>query len=77
MLMILQDEGYKNICIRNNKLCGTLQFINTAGVCIGLDEISYENKYCFDTMQNAKLFLSEWDGSYKPVIGEDGCIAIN
>ena len=76
LLLLLKDEGFTSICIRNNKLCGILRFLDTIGVCIDIDEIGWETRYYFDTMKNAELFLSEWTGDYKPVVGEDGCTSI-
>ena len=76
LLQTLTDNCYSDICIRNGEVCGILRFVFTYGVCVGLDMIGYRCRFCFDTEQNAKLFLSEWDGSYLPVVGEDGCTAI-
>ena len=55
---------------------GLRRFMYTCGVCYGLDETGYRGRFCFDSMQNARFFLHEWDGQTLPVVGEDGCTAI-
>lgn len=73
---ILTDHGYKELREINGMACGIAQFFYTWGVCYGMDEYGYVGRYCFDTEQNASLFLKEWDGVTDPIIGEDGCKAI-
>ena len=70
------EHGYTNLREINGMSCGVSRFLFTCGVCYGLDEVGYVGRYCFDTHQNASLFLKEWDGVTNPVIGEDGCKAI-
>lgn len=73
----LADNGYS--CIREvhpGFYCGVQRFVFTCGVCCGLDHTGYLNRFCFDTMMDAELFLRDWDGHTPPVIGDDGCTAI-
>lgn len=72
----LMQYGYQNLRLVNGDWCGTQRFIYTVGVVLGLDETGYTNRFCFDTEQNAALFLKDWDGETLPVIGNDGCTAI-
>lgn len=72
----LMLHGYQNLRLVNGRWCGTQRFIYTVGVVLGLDETGYTNRFCFDTEQNAALFLKDWDGSTLPVVGDDGCKAI-
>ena len=69
-------NGYQNLRLVNGDWCGTQRFIYTCGVCIGLDETGYKHRFCFDTMQNADLFLKDWNGESSPRVGVDGCKAI-
>ena len=55
---------------------GISRFIYTVGVLWGLDETGYAGRFCFDTYNDAVLFLRDWDGTTYPVVGEDGCTAI-
>jgi len=74
---ILEQNGYENIReVLPGYLCGMQRFIYTVGVCCGLDDTGFLNQFCFDTMQNAELFLKDWDGSTLPEVGVDGCTAI-
>lgn len=70
------DNGYKNIRVIDGVVCGTMRFMFTVGVCIGIDDVGYSGRFCFNTQMEADLFLAEWDGQTMPVIGEDGCTAI-
>lgn len=72
-----RELGYARLrFVPDRGVCGILRFIYTVGVCYGLDETGYAGRFCFDTAQNAALFLQNWDGETLPVIGEDGCTAI-
>lgn len=67
-------ESLKNI---DGNLCGLMQMLFTVGVMYGIDEQgNYHGRFCFDTYQNAELFLQDWDGHTLPVVGEDGCKAV-
>lgn len=70
------NHGYTDLREINGMTCGVMRFIFTCGVCYGLDDTGYVGRYCFDTHQNAELFLHDWDGVTNPVVGEDGCKAI-
>ena len=73
----LNELGYHEIrFIPDLGLCGVQRFMFTCGVCYGLDETGYAGRICFDTWQNASLFLKEWDGVTLPKVGDDGCTAI-
>ena len=73
---MLVDNGYQNIREIDGMVCAAMRFIFTVGVCYGIDQTGYRGRFCFDTYQNAMLFLDEWDGRTIPVVGEDGCTAI-
>lgn len=73
--LIVLDE-YQNIRLINGMICGTKRMMFTVGVFYDLDDAGYHGLFCFDTEQNAKLFLQSWDGKTPPTIGEDGCKAI-
>ena len=72
----IAENGYTDIRIINGMICGISRFIYTCGVCYGLDETGYVGRYCFDSHQNAALFLKDWDGLATPKIGVDGCTAV-
>lgn len=76
LLATLEYHGYKNIRFVNNMHCGIMRMIYTVGLFYGLDDTGYSGRFCFDTEQNAELFLETWDGETVPEIGVDGCKAV-
>ena len=74
----LEESGeYSDIILtRDHGLVGIGRFIYTCGVCLNLDETGYVGRFCFDTLQNARLFLQDWDCITPPTVGLDGCTAI-
>lgn len=69
-------NGYRSTRVIDGMVCAVMRMIFTTGVFYGLDEVGYRGRFCFDTKQNAELFLKDWDGKTVPTIGEDGCTAI-
>ncbi len=77
LVLNLIKNGYSDLRVVGELgVCGISRFMYTVGVCCGCDETGYQGRICFDTMQNAQLFLKDWDGITMPTIGEDGCKAI-
>jgi len=75
-LYLIRGHGYTDLREINGMTCGVMRFLYTCGVCYGLDETGYVGRYCFDTHQNACLFLKDWDGLKTPQVGTDGCTAV-
>lgn len=73
---LLIENNYENVREIDGMVCAISRFMFTVGVCYGIDLTGYRGRFCFDSYQNAELFLKEWDGKTPPVIGEDGCTAI-
>ncbi len=73
---MIEGHGYTDLREINGLICGVHRYIYTCGVCVGLDETGYSARICFDTMQNAQLFLKDWDGGNAPEVGTDGCTAV-
>lgn len=65
-----------DMCMKNGMVCGIERFIYSLGVSFGLDGHYRHGRFCFDTLQNARGFLEDWDGKTYPVVGVDGCKAI-
>jgi len=77
LVLELIKNGYMDLKVVGELgVCGISRFMYTVGVCYGLDETGYQGRICFDSMQNAQLFLHDWDGITLPKVGEDGCTAI-
>lgn len=72
-----QHHGYSNVrLVEGRGLCGLMRQAFTTGVFVNLEEYGHSGRICFDTWQDAELFLRDWDGKTHPVVGEDGCTAI-
>ena len=65
-----------DMCIKNGMVCGIERLIFTLAVSVGLDGHYSHGRFCFDTLQNARGFLSGWEVTTYPVVGEGGCNAI-
>lgn len=78
MKAMLEYLGYTDVRYVNKDVgwCGVGRFIYTCGVCINMDATGMSGRFCFDTEQNARLFLKDWDGKTYPEVGVDGCTAI-
>ncbi|WP_156507725.1 hypothetical protein [Halioglobus sp. HI00S01] len=71
-----EDKGYIMPTMVNGMVCGLTPLVFTWGVCTGIDETGYRNRFCFETLLDAISFLTEWDGLAAPTVGEDGCVAL-
>ena len=71
-----RDEYSNMRTVPNFGECGLIRNMFTVGVCYRMDDIGPGGRFCFDSWSNAALFLKEWDGTYYPTVGEDGCTAI-
>ena len=67
LLKRLNAEGYVR-CIKlpNGQVAGLLQMIYTTALCVGLDELGYQRRYCYETKQQATEALDAWDGMGDP-----------
>lgn len=46
--------------------CGVMRMAFTVGLFYGLDEHSYEGRYCFENFAEAVIALAAWDGKGDP-----------
>lgn len=56
--------GFKYI--EGKGLCGLRRFLYTTGLCIGLTRWSFEGRYCFENLADAREALDKWDGEGDP-----------
>lgn len=77
LVLELVRNGYSDLrLVPKFGVCGIIRMMYTTGVCYGLTETGIKGRWCFDSMQNAQLFLRDFDGYALPVVGEDGCTAL-
>jgi hypothetical protein len=63
----LEDMGYHHIVEFPNKgICALFNFIYTTGLVIGIDEYSYQGRYCYSHPVHAIKALKKWDGVGDP-----------
>lgn len=77
----LVQNGYTHIkYIEGFGWCALKRFMYTVGVLHGLTVGGVTGRFCFDTMDNAKLFLDDLAANgtkaKMPIVGLDGCTAI-
>ena len=62
----LQEEGYTNLELKEDRVCGLLRFAFTYGLMVGLDRDGYERRYCYEHEDDALAALKDWDGKGHP-----------
>jgi hypothetical protein len=58
----LADNGYHHLRDINGVICGLLPMAYTYSLLVGLDQFSYERRYCFESFTEARKALAAWDG---------------
>jgi hypothetical protein len=67
LMAILEENGY--IAIRHipgRGLCALHRLLFTVGIVYGLDETSYEGRYCYENWYEAVTAFAEWSGDGDP-----------
>jgi hypothetical protein len=62
----LLDNDYTHLQVIDGRVCGISRFIFTWGLCVGLNPVSFEYRYCFHTLQDALAALADFDGTQDP-----------
>jgi len=67
LLKKLNREGYTR-CRRlpTGEIAGILPQIYTVGLCVGLNEIGYRTRFCYEHRNDALAALESWDGRRDP-----------
>lgn len=63
---LMQSADYKYLLVRrlpNGKYIGLQRYIFTIGLCVGLDDVGLEYRYCYETWAEAILAITTWDGT--------------
>lgn len=73
----LLENGYFALReIEGVGVCGLVRMCYSVGVCVNIDWMAYETRFCFSSLLEALAFYDSWDGKEIPVPGRDGCTAI-
>lgn len=62
----LTANGYTDLREIGGRLCGLNRFIFTTGLVVGLDEVGYQVRYCYEHEADARDALEAWDGMGYP-----------
>ena len=60
LLEFLQSQGYRELRRIDGVLCGTLDYVTTRGLCVGLDALSCERRYCYQHRAEADAALEAY-----------------
>lgn len=64
---LLNAEGYFGIIkFKNKGICAIHKLLYTTGIVYNIDSISYEGRYCYNTLAEAVFALGNWDGNDDP-----------
>ena len=69
----LEAEGYKHLTyIEGKGICGIKAFLFTIGLCCGLEEYSYDHRYCYppESAMIPILQLVSWKQSGEEITGD-------
>ena len=78
LIQTLTEEGYTHLRemtidathikrgVREDIIVGVRPYIFTGGIVIELDEVGYEERYCYATLTEAITALEAWDGVGDP-----------
>ncbi|MCY1224458.1 hypothetical protein D9M72_366160 [compost metagenome] len=47
-------------------MCAVKQFNYTTAVVVGLDDVGYQRRYCYEHRADAQAALAAWDGCEHP-----------
>ena len=64
--MIVRSYTYLRV-LDDGRLCGIHRLVYHWTMHVAIDETGYEDRYCYDTEQNATNALINWDGTNDPV----------
>ena len=61
------DMGYAAVRqLPDGRWIGVMRFIYTVGLCVGLDDMGYRYRYCYQSYIHAVRDAERWDGQGDP-----------
>ena len=52
----------------NGRLCGVTKLLFHWTLHIGIDDMGYQDRYCYDTQEAAEMALALWNGAGDPLL---------
>lgn len=62
----LLEQGYRELRVIGDVLCGLRRYNFTTGLAVGLTYECYERRYCYEHSEEALRALLDWDGLGHP-----------
>lgn len=62
----LLRSGYTDLRVLQGQVCAVKQFNFTTAVVVGLDDVGYQRRYCYEHRVDAEAALVAWDGLEHP-----------
>lgn len=59
-------QGYTDLREIDGRLCGLMRMVVTHALVVGLHEMHYEYRYCYENESDARAALAVWDGTEHP-----------
>ncbi|QHE89204.1 hypothetical protein [Hydrogenophaga sp. BPS33] len=66
LIEFLANQGYVEIRVIDDTVCGLRRFNFTVGLVVGLSFEGYERRYCYEHARDALAALLAWDGREHP-----------
>lgn len=66
LVQMLLASGYADIRALGDQVCAVKQFNFTTAVVVGLDDVGYQRRYCYEHQADAWAALLAWDGRGHP-----------
>ncbi len=63
---LLSKSGYTDFCVIQGHVCAVKQFNYTTALVVGLDDVGYQRRYCFEHKADAQAAIAVWDGLGHP-----------
>jgi hypothetical protein len=66
LVSVLLASGYEDIRALADQVCAVKRFNFTTAVVVGLDDVGYQRRYCYEHQDVARAALPAWDGREHP-----------
>lgn len=64
ILKYLESQGYENLRIFADGICGVMKMIYTYGLCVDMDQHGVSKRYCYETKAEAIQACNELKRCY-------------
>lgn len=62
LIEFLQEQGYTDLCLKGEDICGIYQMCWTHAVLVNMDQFGYEYRACYHSYDEARSALGRFDG---------------